>query len=324
MIVLWRVTTRCNLSCAFCAYDRSLPYARTTTESASILRFLDVLADFQKVQQDSVMVSWLGGEPLLIPTLPSLTAHATERGLRISATTNGTSLGSASARRHLLDHYSELTISLDAADESHDAIRSSPGLFKALQKNVTELSNARRMSERPLKLRVNTVLLKTTIDRFPAIARELAAWGVDELTFNLLGGRDRPEFFQDNRPLPSQFTKFAKQLTDLRAELTPRGLTIAGSNSYIDRLSAAGRNIPRPIQNCGPGEKFLFIDERGMVSPCPFTSQELGIHLTELNTAADIAALARHFSQARHANRPSACNDCPSTQVFEKFSNHAA
>jgi MoaA/NifB/PqqE/SkfB family radical SAM enzyme len=319
MIVLWRVTTRCNLSCAFCAYDRRLPFARASADPAAIRRFLDVLADFQETRNEPVLVSWLGGEPLLWPELPGLTAHATARGLRTSATTNGTTLGSPAVRRHLLDHYSELTISLDAADEGHDAIRRSPGLFHALRENVSALAEARR-----LKLRVNTVLLRSTIDHFPELAREVAAWGVDELTFNLLGGRDRPEFFPGNRPLPEQFYRFTARLADLRAELAPRGLAISGSDSYLNRLHSAVHDIPRPVTDCGPGERFLFIDENGSVSPCSFTSETLAVPLTELRSAADIASLSNRFVIARCANRPVVCDDCPSTQVFEKFSHHAA
>jgi MoaA/NifB/PqqE/SkfB family radical SAM enzyme len=324
MIVLWRVTTRCNLSCAFCAYDRRLPFARTTSDPASIRRFLDVLADYQQARQDAVLVSWLGGEPLLLPELPDLTTHATSRGLRISATTNGTTLGSLVVRSHLLDHYSELTISLDSPDERHDAIRVFPGLYHALRKNVSEISKTRRTGDHPLKLRVNTVLLRSTIERFPELACEIAAWGVDELTFNLLGGRDRPEYFSENRPLPAQFARFSEQLDDLRAEYAPHGLMITGSQSYVNRLASAVHDIPRPVADCGPGERFLFIDEMGSVSPCSFTSGTLAVPLEDLRNAADVISLSARFRHARCAFRPEVCDNCPSTQVFEKFSHHAA
>lgn len=324
MIVLWRLTTRCNLSCAFCAYDRRLPFARTATDPSSIKRFLNVLADYQQSRQDAVLVSWLGGEPLLLPTLPELTTHATARGLRISATTNGTTIGSSAVRRHLLDHYSELTISLDSPDGKHDLIRCSPGLFDSLRKHVSDLSKARQTGGQPLKLRVNTVLLRSTIDLFPVLAREVAAWGVDELTFNLLGGRDRPEYFPENRPLPEQFARFAEQLNDLRNELLPQGLVISGSKSYVDRLASAVHDIPRPISDCGPGERFLFIDELGSVSPCSFTSGTLAVPLGDLRNAADVISLSARFRSGRQACPPKVCDDCPSTRVFEKFTHHAA
>ena len=319
MIVVWRVTTRCNLSCPFCAYDRTLPFARSHASPETIRTFLGVLADYQDRHDDPVLVSWLGGEPLLWPALSALTIHATALGLRVSATTNGTTLGSDSVRRHVLDHYSELTVSLDAAGPAHDSLRGSPGLFAALRANVSSLASARLASSRALKLRINTVLLRSTIGEFPALVREIAGWGVDELTFNALGGRDRPEYFSAHRPLPEQLARFAAQLPALRAECAPHGLTLAGSPAYLDRLHSASADTPRPVVDCHPARRFLFIDEHGRVSPCSFTTDTLSTSITELRTAADIAALPLHFSAARTARRPRVCDDCPSTQVFDKF-----
>ncbi len=323
MIVVWRVTTHCNLACPFCAYDRRLRFSRTHAETAAIRSFLAVLADYQNVNRDSVLVSWLGGEPLLWPLLPNLTTHATSLGLRVSATTNGTTLGSSAVRRHLIDHYSELTISLDAPDATHDALRSSPGLFEALRKNVSALSQARLAAAHHLKLRVNTVLLRSTIDRFPEIAREVASWGVDELTFNILGGRDRPEYFAEHRPLPEQLDAFSDRLPLLRQEAAHQRMIIAGSPAYLDRLHSSVSGRLSPVVDCGPAERFLFIDEHGSVSPCSFTTGDLSVPLTELKVASDLMAMPVRFAASRIAHRPLVCDDCPSTQVFEKFSSYA-
>ena len=321
MIVVWRVTTHCNLACPFCAYDRRLPFTRTHADPGSIRRFLEVLADYQNSSGDPVLVSWLGGEPLLWPMLPELTTRATSLGLRVSATTNGTTLGSPTVRRHLLDHYAELTISLDAPDATHDALRGSNGIFEALGKNVPELSRTRRAEDRPTKLRVNTVLLRQTIVRFSEIAREVASWGVDELTFNILGGRDRPEYFPENRPRPEQIAEFTYQLPALRRELSDRGLVIAGSPAYLDRLHSSAAGTLRPVHDCGPAERFLFIDEHGSVSPCSFTSSTLAVPLAEIHHRSDLMSLPLRFATSRTTRRPRDCNDCPSTQIFEKFAS---
>src|SRR5215467_6730555 len=102
MIVVWRITERCNLGCPFCAYDRSISWRRRDADSAAVLQFGAVLANYQQITGDSVLVSWIGGEPFLYPELPSLTEAFTDRfGLRISATTNGTTLGSDAVRQHI-------------------------------------------------------------------------------------------------------------------------------------------------------------------------------------------------------------------------------
>ncbi|MGC4075002.1 MAG: radical SAM protein [Nibricoccus sp.] len=324
MIVVWRITTRCNLACPFCAYDRRLPFDRLQVDASKILAFCETLAAYQRTSGDPVLVSWLGGEPLLLPELPELTRHATSLGLRVSATTNGTTLRSSGLRQHILDHYAELTVSLDAPDAMHDSLRGWHGGFASLQETIPQLSAARLAQNRPLKLRLNTVLLRSTISQFSMLARTAASWGVDELTFNTLGGRDRPEFFPQNRPTPAQLADFAQQLPALRAELGPGGLRIAGSSAYLDRLQASARNELRAIMHCGPGEQFLFIDELGRVSPCSFTSDTLGIPLADLDSPEKISALPSAFASHRRSFAPSVCSDCPSTHVFEKFIPPAA
>lgn len=324
MIVVWRITTRCNLACPFCAYDRRLPFTRRQVEASKIRTFCETLAAYQRTSGDRVLVSWIGGEPLLLPELPELTRYATSLGLRVSATTNGSALRSPVLRQHILDHYAELTVSLDAPDATHDALRGWHGGFASLQETIPQLSAARVAQNRLLKLRLNTVLLRSTISLFATLARTAASWGVDELTFNTLGGRDRPEFFSQNRPTPAQLADFARQLHPLRTELSPRGLRIAGSSAYLDRLQASARNESRPITHCGPGEQFLFIDEHDRVSPCSFTSDTLGIPLADLNSLEKIAALPGIFAASQRSLAPSVCSDCPSTHVFEKFISPAA
>src|SRR6266700_4211887 len=103
MIVVWRITQRCNLSCPFCAYDRRVSQLRRDADVGGVRRFGAALAEYQRATGDSVLVSWIGGEPFLFSPLSDVTAFFTkELGLRVSATTNGTTLRSAAVREHVL------------------------------------------------------------------------------------------------------------------------------------------------------------------------------------------------------------------------------
>lgn len=290
-----------------------------------IERFGAVLAEYQRVSADPVLVSWIGGEPLLWPGLKALTVAFREKyGLAISTTTNGTPLGSVALRAHLLEHYAELTVSVDALGEEHDRLRSSAGLFSRVRAAVRQLVQERQRRATALKLRINVVLMRGTIDTFPALCRELADWGIDEITFNALGGRDRPEFFPANRVLPHQLERFAAGLPRLRTALKARGVGLAGSADYLERLIAGSRDQPTPVTACAPGERFLFIDEQGRVAPCSFTATEYGVALDALRSAVDLQQLPLAFARAQATRRTAACDDCPSTHVFAKFASAPA
>jgi MoaA/NifB/PqqE/SkfB family radical SAM enzyme len=320
MIVLWRVTQRCNLSCPFCAYDRRVEWQRNEAEPALVRRFGDVLSAYQRQTGDRVLVSWLGGEPLLWPPLKKLTVAFTQLlGLRVSATTNGTTLGSPAQREHLLEHYAELTISVDGVGATHDRLRGWPGGFAELRDGIQALAEARRTTGRGPKLRVNTVLMRTNLDEFEPLCLELASWGVEEITFNQLGGRDRPEFHPAHRLLPAQAEQLAGLLPALRERLAASGVRLVGSPEYLRRIAASARDERIPIADCHPGERFLFITERGVASPCSFTVDGYGVPLEEMDSAEALAGLSARFSEARRRQRLAPCEDCHSTQVFEKF-----
>jgi MoaA/NifB/PqqE/SkfB family radical SAM enzyme len=313
LVVVWRVTTRCNLACPFCAYDRRLDISRVNADASLIARMAPTFAQWSKATGLPVLVSWLGGEPLLWAPLAELTQHYRAHGLQVSTTTNGTPLANPALRRHIADNYAELTISVDAFGGQHDALRGRAGLFDELRCSVRALVAEARGSD--LLLRANVVLMRDTITGFPALCRELASWGIREITCNELGGRDRPEFFPANRLLPAHVEHLQRTWSSLQQELAASSVRLCGEPAYLERMAASARGEHMNIADCGPGERYLFIDETGRVAPCSFTVEEYGIPLKE----ADIPSLPARFTTARSCLLSPQCRDCHSTQVFRKF-----
>jgi MoaA/NifB/PqqE/SkfB family radical SAM enzyme len=319
MIVVWRVTDRCNLSCSFCAFDKRLAFPRTQTDPAEVMRFAKLLADYQSRTGDKVLLSWLGGEPLLWEPLERLTHDARALGLQVSATTNGTTLGSRHIRRHLCESYKELTISIDGFAALHDPMRGWNGGFDKLRCWIPVLANEIRMLASPLKLRANVVLMRQNIGDFPALCLELAHWGIKEITFNQLGGRDRPEFYPTHRLRISDVDALAAQLPGIRGQLKDFGTSLIGGSNYLKRIYASAEDRPNPVNDCDPCADFLFIDEKGMISPCSFTSRDYGVDVRTITTSSELAALSGRFRLMQRMNRSVQCNDCLSTQVCDKF-----
>jgi MoaA/NifB/PqqE/SkfB family radical SAM enzyme len=320
MIIVWRVTEHCNLSCPFCGFDRRLERERRDADVDAVRRFGAVLAQYQRATGDRVLVSWMGGEPLLWAPLRELTEHFTRRlGLRVATTTNGTPLGSAIVREHIIEHYSELTVSVDGVGAVHDELRGWRGGFGHLRRLMPMLVAERQARGQDLLLRVNVVLMRETIDDFEPLCAELASWGIDEITFNQLGGDDRPEFLAEHRLSARDAEWLSDNVPRLRDELAQRGVRLSGGTSYLQRVVATANGQRIPVADCGPGEQFLFIDELARVGPCSFTAGRYGIALDELDSPEAIQELPHRFSAMRAARRSAHCDDCHSTHVFEKF-----
>ena len=320
LVVLWRVFEHCNLACRFCGYSNSIRRTRAVADPERVLAFGKVLGEYARTRGRSVSVSWLGGEPLLWPELPALSHQfRCDFGVGVGVTTNGDPLASPAVRTSLVEDYSLVTVSVDGLGEFHDAVRSSPRLFDRIKHNVRVLRSEADAAGSGLVLRVNTILMRGNVAEFERLCREVTSWGVTELTFNQLGGHDRPEFYPDNRLLPEQVERFAAELPRLRAEMQRIGMRIHGTDRYLHRLASTARGQPIPIDDCGPGRSFLFVDEFGRLSPCSFTSADYGIPVEEFTSPEELARLPETFARLRRERRAAACDDCHSTQVFDKF-----
>lgn len=307
------------MGCRFCAYDRHLDRPRGQVSLGVAGRFLGLLGAWRAARPRPVLVSFLGGEPFLWPDLEVASQACAELGFERSLTTNGLALAHPSKRAWALSTLTELTVSLDGLAEHHDWARRQVGSHALVLGALRDLAQEKRQRGAGPLLRVNTVLMQESIEAFPALCDALADAGAEELTFNALGGDDRPEFFVKHRLLPAQLEAFAEALPALQARMRARGLTVQGAPPYLDRLRAAAAGRAVPVEDCGPGDTFWFLDAQGRLGPCPFTLDGYGVDIAQLRSPADLDALPGQWRAARAARKHPACLDCKSTQVFAKF-----
>jgi MoaA/NifB/PqqE/SkfB family radical SAM enzyme len=320
MILLWRITSRCNFSCGFCAFDQRLKLPRLSVDPDEVERIARLAACHARARGERLLLSWLGGEPLLWPPLLDLSERlASEPGIALSMTSNGTRLHKAETRRRILSSFSELTLSLDGPATLHDRLRGVNGSFDQARAAIIALARERAEQGKVIKLRVNMVLMRDTLPHFAALCTMLANWGVDEITFNQLGGRDRPEFYPGQRLLPADAARLVTLVPEVRARLAEQGVRLCAGPDYLRRIVASSAGEPLAVADCAPGEAFIFVDERGRAAPCSFTLDEFGVPLREIETPADFAALPARFRAARADASAPICGDCPSTQQFGKF-----
>jgi len=321
LVVVWRITETCDLACPFCAYSRHLKNRpRVAASPDDVLRFGALLGEYARQTRRNVLVSWLGGEPLLWPPLFEISRFFRHNfGLRLGVTTNGTRLTSAEVRERLTEDFDHLILSVDGLSAFHDCLRNANGLFAQLQHNLAQLRERKAQRGHGPRLRVNTILMRDNICAFEDLGCALAEWGIEELTFNALGGRDRPEFFPDHSLRPEDVEWLRESLPGIQARLAEKGLKILGSEHYLNRLAASANNCQLPITDCSPGQTFIFINERGLISPCSFTTSDYGLSLNEIHTLDDLRHLPQRFAGRKRQRMAEPCYDCQSTQVFGKF-----
>jgi MoaA/NifB/PqqE/SkfB family radical SAM enzyme len=323
LVVVWRVTEACDLGCWFCEYNRHRRRRRHSIRAEDALVFGRVLADYATATGRPVLVSWLGGEPLVWPPLLEV-GHRfrDDYGLLLGITTNGWQLSSRALIEHLAQNYSEVTISVDGMARFHETARGAPGLWERLRGAVGELRDPRYRQGRPgggPLLRANTILMRSNLCDFEALCEAVAGWGIEEVTFNALGGQPPGPYFERERLRPADIDWLMSALPGIRERQAGRGLRLRGDARYLRRLASGAAGEMVPVIDCHPGAEFLFVDEDGRVAPCSFTSAEYGLPMAEIRTGLELSLLPARFTERRRQQFLPPCRDCPSTQVFGKF-----
>lgn len=123
-IVVWNITRTCNLRCIHCYADS---HAEKYPGELSWEQCCAVIDDLAEYGASALLLS--GGEPLLHPRLPDILKRATERGLKVTISTNGTRITPDYARMFKELGVAYVGISLDGIGEIHDKFRGVKGAF---------------------------------------------------------------------------------------------------------------------------------------------------------------------------------------------------
>ena len=125
-IVVWNITRTCNLRCIHC-YADSHPqqYPGELTKEQCFA----VVDDLAAYGASALLLS--GGEPLLHPHLAEILECATQKGLKVTISTNGTRITPEWAARFKEWGVAYVGISLDGIGSVHDSFRGVEGAFNA-------------------------------------------------------------------------------------------------------------------------------------------------------------------------------------------------
>jgi radical SAM protein with 4Fe4S-binding SPASM domain len=125
-IVVWNITRTCNLRCVHCYSDSmAMKYPGELTWE----QMQDVVGNLAAYQIPSLLLS--GGEPLIHPRFFDLVNLASQAGLKLTISTNGTLITEEKAALLKAANVAYVGISLDGIGEIHDQFRGKEGAFDA-------------------------------------------------------------------------------------------------------------------------------------------------------------------------------------------------
>ncbi len=170
LLVKIKLIFGCNLKCEMCNHWRE-PRERPLP----MQRFQEILDDLAALGCRKVHLS--GGEPLLRPKVAELVAYASQLGLRVTLTTNGTLVDKDLARELIQSGLRGVNVSIDSPERKiHDLLRGVEGTWKKACKAVRLF---RRYAHKgKINIRINTVVSPSSyasLSALPDFASQLGA-----------------------------------------------------------------------------------------------------------------------------------------------------
>ena len=268
-----KVNYGCNLRCEMCKHWRE-----TRETPISMDRFREIITELGELGCQKIHFS--GGEPMLRPRLPDLVEHATQLGMRVTLTTNGTLVDKVKAKRFIEAGLRGVNVSIDSPiRKMHEKVRGVEGSFKRTARAVSLFKKYAHKGK--LTVRINTVVGRSnyqTLAALPDLAHQLGADGI-----NLIPVDDHCGEHLSMRKKDIQIfnSKIAPVIEQRASEL---GVAIADEDAYPFgreetnvRLGRAGRYAFGYYNRfpCYAPWTHTLLDFNGLVYVCCMTREQI-------------------------------------------------
>lgn len=252
LLVQMVVTRRCNLTCGYCnEYDDFSPPIPLET----LKKQIDHIADL-----GTLVLTMTGGEPFIHPQLDEICAHAVSRGMIVTTISNAYPITERWIGRMNRAGLSLIQISVDNIEPNEWSQKS----WSKIKKKLELLKEHAKF-----KVNVNAVLGSCMPDETRRVVREAA-----DLGFYMTVGLMHNELGQIEPGLAGD------QLSSLFVEM--RGQS---NKSFFHQFGegwedAMLRDGASPWK-CRAGARYLYVDEKGMVSYCSQRRGEPGVSILQ-------------------------------------------
>ncbi|MGC8646841.1 MAG: radical SAM protein [Thermoplasmata archaeon] len=136
-VLFWNLTLQCNLKCLHC-YANAMN--KKSPDELKTEKILEIADDLAEIKLPVVILS--GGEPILHPDIYRISSYLNEKGIRVTISSNGTTINDRVALNLAESGVKYVGISLDGYGESNDYFRGVKGAFEKAIKGLNYVKEA--------------------------------------------------------------------------------------------------------------------------------------------------------------------------------------
>lgn len=265
--IKWDITYKCNLNCEHCINGDLL------NQNENEINLTDVKSIIEKIGSSSIdYIHLLGGEPTARKDIVEIGEFFNKENIKFGFNTNGLNIMTEKISPILLNHsLHNIIFSIEGPNqEINDRIRGK-NVFDIVTKNIkntVKLKNENNLNN--CKISINTVVSKDNYDYIIDMIDFCIDLGVDEL--NLLqiipdgNAKDKDILLSDDEEL-NLVKLIAIKYESVKDKLiiNPK-FTMPIAVDYCREV--LGLDYPEWVHSCGAGSEFMFLDNKGNLSPC--------------------------------------------------------
>lgn len=243
---IWEITHQCNYNCSYCIFScnqKKVPGELTTEEC------FHVIDELTKKGFKHLKIT--GGEPFLRNDIIEILRYASLK-LTTDISTNASLLTKEKVELLNQIKLKMIHVSLDGLKEAHESVRGTNTYKRTIQ-------GLEYLKDSTNKVRIGCVIHKNNEDNLKSITESVITTGADEIIYSIM---EPPENSSKELVKTKSNNVLIKELDAIKKEY---------QNDIIVNYNFG--NQPNYVTTCPAGELFLYIDNLGRVSPCPWVHE---------------------------------------------------
>lgn len=241
--VIWEITHNCNYGCSYCIFscDKKRVDGELTTEEC--FHIIDEL-----VKNGFKHLKITGGEPFIRKDIVKILEYAS-KNLIVDVSTNASLITDEIVSKLNNIHLKMIHVSLDGNKEEHESVRG-----KLTYGRTIRGLNALKKSIN--KVRIGSVIHANNENDLENLIKDSINLNANEIIFSIM------------EPVDGQSKSLVKTIPNDELIKTIDKL----KTKYQDKIIVNYNFGRQPIfvKKCPAGDKFLYINNMGFVSPCPW------------------------------------------------------
>ena len=242
---IWEITHNCNYGCSYCIFSCTKQRVEGELDTEECFHVIDEL-----VKNNFKHLKVTGGEPFIRKDLIDILEYAS-KFMTVDVSTNASLLSEDIVDRLNKIKLKMIHVSLDGNKEEHESVRG----INTYERTIKGLEYLKKSKN---KVRIGSVIHKNNQDDLENLVK-LSSGLANEIIFSIMepveGQSKELVKTKDNKDLIKEINKLKNKYKDIEV------------NCNFD-------SQPVFVKRCPGGDKFLYINNMGFVSPCTWVYEK--------------------------------------------------